>query len=437
MELNYLHLVLLLVPVIILYSLLLYKMHDHLEKLYVSITFWGLYFYGGIGASSYETGASYTFYFLIFLAAFVFFYRLRYIFPNALRNSISGFYRTGGKTMYDEALSGKIIIYIYLFTCFLSLLYPEFKVGSLFHPPAPNGVEALLNSVNNSESKDLDIISKLIFYIRLLILPLYFLALAKYAKRPFIFFLLVFLPLYFDYCSSEYVGRGLILIDLGVWYISVYRFNKKIRVPLVAATVVVLPLLLILFYTYSIARLGNEFNINLDASVIGDLFYGEINFPDSFQSVVDSGQHVHFTGFITWLVTLPFPKFLFGSLLNVPVLNFELSEIVLGVNRNDPSFWVKLTGYISESYYVFGEKFFWVEALMVAWLSKTIFFLLRLIKGSEVLIIYVAIQFGFMFSRAGLGAILPAFTNGFLALYFYFALKLYISNHALKKKNAG
>ena len=431
MSLDILKLLLTFIPVCILYFLLTYKMYDRIEKIYTSIIFWGLYFYGGIGAAATTVETVYTFYFLIFLLAFVFFYRLRYIFSNAVKNSLHKFYEDDGKTFFDANFSTTLFIWVYLFICFFSLLYPTFKVENLIDPPAPDVLSALLSSIDKSIENS-DIILKLMFYARLLFLPLYYLSLHKFSAKPILLFVLIFLPLYFDYCSSSYVGRGMILMDVALWILVVYKFNKKIRKTLIISTVIVTPVLLAFFYTYSIARLGGSADISLNGDVVSKLFYTEINFPESFNTVVESGKHINFANFLIWIFTLPFPKFIFGSLLNVPIINFDLSEIVLNLDRNDPNFWVKLTGYVTESWYIFGKYFFWIEALMVAWIAKTIFYFLRRIKGSEVLIFFVAIQFGFMFSRAGLGAVLPLFTNGFLAIYFYFAIKV----HYAQKKSA-
>ena len=425
MELDYLHLLFVLLPVIILYRLLLFKIYDKLEKVYVSIIFWGLYFYGGIGASSYEVGVDYTYYFLFFMAAFVFFYRLRYNLPSMIRNSVTSFFVSKERSLFVNSLYSDIAIGAYIFVCFLFLLYPEFKLDNLIHPPVPNAFEALLDSVD-TQTKEVDIISKLLFYIKLLISPLYFVALIRYTKKPLVLFLLLFVPLYFDYCSSDYIGRGMILMALMLFFFTVYMYNKKLRKPLLFGSIILLPILLYAFYTYSIVRMGGDTDLNTGSNIIEELFYQEVNFPESFSTVVSSGKHIDFPGFIEWVVTLPFPKFMLGGVIQFPVINFDLAEIVTGFSRSDTGFWVKLTGYVTESYYIFGKNFFWIGALMVAFIAKTLFYLLRAIKGTEVFIIYTAIQFGFMYSRAGLGAILPTFANGFLMLYAIIFLKIYM-----------
>ena len=297
---------------------------------------------------------------------------------------------------------------------------------SLINPPAPDVLEVLRSTIDTQE-QHVDVITKIIFYLQTLMAPLYFISLCKYVKRPGWLFALMFLPLYINYCANSYLGRGMVLMGLMLWFFLVYMYNPKFRKQLIFGSLIGLPVMLIIFYTYTIARVGGDTNIDINGNIIEALFYTEINFPETFSDIVHSGQHIDFAGFMVWLFTLPIPKIFLGGALNVPIINFDLSEIVLGVSRYDNAFWVKLTGYVSESYYIFGKYFFWVEALIIAWLSKFLFFMLRPIKGSEVLIIYIAIQFGFMFSRAGLGAIMPAFTNGFLGLYGFLFLKFYIT----------
>jgi len=158
------------------------------------------------------------------------------------------------------------------------------------------------------------------------------------------------------------------------------------------------------------------------------LFYQEINFAESFTDIVYSGRHIDLPGFFVWLITLPIPKFLLGG-INVPLINIELSEVVLGVDRSDEFFWVRLNGFIGESYYIFGPYLFWLEAVLVARVVKTLYFFLRNLKHGGVLLLYCSIFLGFMFSRAGLGAIMPQITNGFLLLYLYFALKVFVINN--------
>ena len=429
-QLNYIHLLLLLVPVIILYRFLMYKIYDQLERWYVSLIYWGLYFYGGIGASAKTVSLTYTIYLLIFLTVFVFCYRLRYAIPAMVRHEVRSEFYLKNRNFFSQRVSAPIFIGLYLLVSFVPLLYPKFNLISLVNPPAPNVVEAFRKTVDTG-TQEMDALSKIIYYLQLLLLPFFYVSLYRFTKKPWILLLLLCLPLYFTYCATNYVGRGMVLMALMLWFCVVYYFNKKWRKPLVLGSIFILPVLLIFFFVYSIARVGGDTeDAGTMSAIIAQLFYSEINFPESFADVVKSGQHVNFSGFIVWLVTLPVPKFLVPGSLNVPMINFELSEIVLGTSRYEDYFWVKLTGYISESYYVFGKYFFWVEAVMVAWLAKLLFYMLRAIKQSEVLILYVAIQFCFMFSRAGLGAVMPAFLNGFLALYAYILLKIYIAKRS-------
>lgn len=417
-----------LVPVLFLYYLLIYKLYDRLEKLFISIIFGGLYFYGGIGASSYLAPPEYSIYFLIFLSVFVLFYRLKFPISHSLQNTFHYLKNNGVRLFAEEGTYTSLVIFSYLGICFVSLIYPEFKLKALISPPAPNGLEALLATI---EVREPDVASKLIFYIKLLLLPFYYVSLSRFVKRPLILFLAIMLPLYLDYCSAGYIGRGMVLMNLGLWFVVVYWLNPRMRLIIGGLMLVGIPAILISFYAYSLARLGSSIDsVDNKSNIIEMLFYEEVNFPDTFKEVVRSGRHVDLRGFFVWLCTLPIPKFLLGG-VKVPVLNYEISEIVLGLSRFDDGFWVKLTGYISESYYIFGKWFFWLTAVLVSRLCKTLFFFLRDFPGGKVLVIYVAIYIGFMYSRAGLGAIMPTFSNGFLLLYVYFLFKVYLTKKML------
>ena len=399
-------------------------MYDRLEKLYISIIFGGLYFYGGIGASSYLATPEYTIYFLIFISTFVLFYRLKFPLSHSLQNTIHYLRHNGVRLFAEESIYLMMIIVAYLGICLIGLMYPEFKLKALISPPAPNGLEALLSTI---EVRKPDAASKLIFYIKLLLLPFYYISLSKFVKKPLILFLAIIVPLYLDYCSAGYIGRGMVLMNLGLWFVIIYWFNPRFRWLISGLMVIGVPAILISFYAYSLARLGSSLDsVDNKANVIEMLFYEEVNFPDTFKEVVGSGRHVDLNGFLIWLCTLPIPKFLLGG-VKVPVLNYEISEIVLGISRYDDGFWVKLTGYISESYYILGKWFFWLVAILVSRLSKTLYFFFCDFPGGKVLIIYIAIYIGFMYSRAGLGAIMPTFSNGFLLVYLYFVYKVYFT----------
>jgi hypothetical protein len=405
-------------------------MPDNLEKFFVSVCFWGMYFYGGIGASIDETAPVYTLYYLIFQAVFVLAYRVRYIFPNVFRNSIIRI-QVQSSFLFEGKLSSNFILIIYLLSVFINLLYPEVKIENLLSPPPPNALDALLKESGVSVEEE-DILAKLLFYFTLLLTPLYYWSLYVYRQKPILLLILILIPLYFIYCANEYIGRGLILIGLFVWFFGVYLHNKKWRKPLIVGTIIGLPTVLIFFIYYSLQRIGYEVDFSFQTGAIGDLFLMEINYPIHFETIVQSGKHVDLGGFFLWLATLPFPKFFFGG-LDVPAVNYELAEIVLNLPKEDQNFFVILTGFVSESLYIFGSYFFWLEAIIIAVTVKTIFNLLRPIKSGSILILFVAIQFGFMYARAGIASVMPVFANGFLAVYLYIFIK-WVVNRSRKQK---
>ncbi len=263
--------------------MLIYKMYDRLEKLYISIIFGGLYFYGGIGASSYLATPEYTIYFLIFISTFVLFYRLKFPLSHSLQNTIHYLRHNRVRLFAEESIYLMMIIVAYIGICLIGLMYPEFKLKALISPPAPNGLEALLSTI---EVRKPDAASKLIFYIKLLLLPFYYISLSKFVKKPLILFLAIMVPLYLDYCSAGYIGRGMVLMNLGLWFVIIYWFNPRFRWLISGLMVIGVPAILISFYAYSLARLGSSLDsVDNKANVIEMLFYEEVNFPDTFKEV--------------------------------------------------------------------------------------------------------------------------------------------------------
>jgi len=242
MKLGYLHLLLVLLPVVLLYLLMVYKITDTREKVFISIIFAGMYFYGGVGASSKEVPMQYTWYFLIFMAVFVLFYRLKIPFSHLVSNGMSSFYKKDGLTFLDNNSQTNLVIGAYLFIQLLTMVYPEFELDKLVAPPAPNVIDALRESIDKTQ--EVDFVSKLLFYFKLLFLPFYYLSLSKFRTKPLLFFIFLFIPIYIEYCASGYVGRGVLLMNLALWFVVTFAYNKRIRVSLTVATVVLIPFLL-------------------------------------------------------------------------------------------------------------------------------------------------------------------------------------------------
>ena len=54
---------------------------------------------------------------------------------------------------------------------------------------------------------------------------------------------------------------------------------------------------------------------------------------------------------------------------------------------------------------------------------RTVYALLSSIESSQVLVVYFSIYFGFMYARAGVGAVLPTLLNSMLLFYAYLYMK--------------
>jgi hypothetical protein len=413
------HFILFLFINLILYLYLKKNIKSKIENIYISSIFFGLYFYGGIGASLINISIDYSIYFLIFIITFIFSYKyFGYIESHIL--SFLPIYNSKTKiSIINKKLYSKII-YFYFAILIMSLIYPEFKLKNLFLPPTPNSKDFFEQTLGYGY---VDILSKLIYYFILLITPFFYYSLQKYKKNPTILFIIIFLNLYIQYCASEYIGRGIILMNLIFFLICVYYFNLNYRKFIIMFILVAFPIISEFFYIYSIRRLGYDIPYSFSFKDVGSVIYSEISIPENFDIVLKSGYHIDFINFLKWLILLPVPKIFIGN-IDLPVINYEIAEILINVPKFSSSYFVKLSGFVAESVYVFGRYFFWVEAIILGIITKVIFIILDNINESEFLTIYFGIYWAFMFSRAGIGAVLPFFMNAMILFYIVFLIRI-------------
>lgn len=318
-----------------------------------------------------------------------------------------------------------IFIFIFLFLKLLDLTIPDNKLLNLFHPPKPDLKAFLIETIEKKQTSSIEIILK---YLSLLITPLYYLSLQVFNKKKFLFF--SFFPLYVAYCKNSYIGRGAILVNLGFIFLYFITKSKNKKKLIIISLVLAIPLL-VFFVLYSYWRNSSDVgNINI-TDLLFEIFYQETNFPSFYETVTSKNTSTYIIDFFRWFLTLPLPKSVF-NIQNIKVFNFEISEIILGLGREDYGFFVVLTGIITESNYIFGKYFFWIEALVIGFLISTIHSIFGSIKIFKTFYLYLIVYISFMLSRAGITAVAPYLFNQLLLVYL---LIIIISQIKAKKIN--
>lgn len=375
------------------------------------------YFYNGFGIGFVDgVYHDYFMFYIIFYLVFGFSY---FIFLKILLSESRVFRRNVIGTL-DKISKKKMLIRLiiigYISTKLFDLIYPEFKLQLIISPPKPDIATQFFQSVKDSLEGKFNPLTKIVDNISFLLYPFYLMALANYRNKLGKLAIFVFLPLYFHYCSISYINRGamleaLILLSSVIWF-----YNKKIRKKLLIVGLVVLPLIPILLFQYSALRKGGtRDSLSVKTAVVGILNV-ETEMPKFSKKVIESEKQINLKYYYLWMFTLPIPKVIIGA---VPVVSAgaEMSEIILGVKQGQKGYYALLAGLLTESVYTYGTRFYFLHAIMLAFLMA---FATRFTEHNPylypVFVIYI-ILFSYTLNRAGVASAIPVFINKFLLLY--------------------
>lgn len=381
------------------------------ERITVTGFLAGLLLYSGIGAANPDVPITYAYYYVTFVIVFGASYPLCARVLRPLGRSV-------GTTLppvlenIDREHRWSIVILLYLSLALAPLLYPNLRISELLSPPLPD-----LTASFERRQEEQAALLRLIKYAQLLLTPFFYIALYKYRNHLPVFASALVFTQYVNYVVDSYISRGEITVTFGILFIALWISRPRRRAILVALSIAGVALLLPLAQAYVSIRLGAP----PDATAIGEaadnLLLGETSFPAvSGVRIIESSERANLVSYVKWIVTLPIPKVLIGE-LDVPRINYDISEIVLRISRTSDAFFVVLPGLVAESIYVFGDHLFWIHACFIAF---AVAFLVRITERVPQLLFftsYIAMLITFTLNRGGIGATLPILVNGFLLFY--------------------
>ena len=291
-----------------------------------------------------------------------------------------------------------IFIAIYFLLSLIILIFPENKLYLLLNPPSID-ISGVMGNVTREELQDS--FSSIVITIKNIIVPFYFLALAKYAKKPFYLFLLLFIPLYISFCNEGYIARSVFVLYFLFYMIILFYFNIKYRKFIAIITSVIAFSSITFLAAFTSIRVGESVDLGISES-INSLFLIEGTFPSWFVEIYNNSLHsdTHIVDYLLWIVTQPFPGFMKSWLVDF-YLNISIAKVLLGIDVNDTVGFVPLAGLISESVFIFGNKLFFIHAVILGYILN-LFSNFLLSKESFRLLMLYAIVFTCMsIGRAG------------------------------------
>ena len=397
--------------VVIITSLCVLSLFRKYKSLRIRIFFFIIYVflfvYNGLGGALVEVDTRYVFYYSIYILMFTMFIKI-FVFEKKKRNIDDN--QINLQRFLDDYSS--LIIIAYILICFFVLIFPEFKLQLLFRPPKPDVRLHLQDDFNSNNG--------IIYYIKTLLAPLYYIAVSKKRNKPLFFIFLLMSPAYISYCADSYIARNemlqVLLLVIIILFVDGSRRRKK---TIIFGGVLGFPMLLYAFYQYSNIRLGADIVDISFRDILELIAYQEIKYPLYFD---DFWRKFSFSvsSYFEWLLLLPLPGFLKFGLGQISI-NEEFTMFITHLSRGDANFSIVLPGLVNESLMVF-KSFFFIHALIYAYIVSLVINLCKKDKNFDVLFFYMCFLLSFSTARAGTTASYPIIIKYLivLAIFLYF-----------------
>lgn len=384
----------------------------------------GLVIYGALGSALEMTHPRIFIYIQIYLCAFV----LSFI-------VVQRFLDTNATSFYFDANNFIIPRHWWKFIAFglvaffaLRLVYPEFRLHRLLLPPLPDIGTAVDRKFDRGGSS-----IELVLYSYLVVMafPFFLISLGVFKKYWWIGIGLFLFWHYMSYVRTAYIARNeMALIVITIFFVLWIRhdFSRKF---LKLCAVVGVPSVLFFFYFYMQLRTEDSLLMSLNPlNVIRSiltLVYMEISFPSQLNILLNrAGGYI--TDYLTWIVTLPIPSFVYDY--SGVRFNQAFTETLTGKffaeSDGNTTRTILLPSLPGEGLFLFGKTFFWLHAAILGAISSVACFFTK----RDPKLIYLHIFFlvdGMLMARSGSGGAIPIIFNQcvlFWPLAFMLAMRI-------------
>lgn len=384
----------------------------------------GLAWYSGIGAAAPEVPSYFIGYYFVFFAAVIIgFHFARPVFLS--------FGLALGRQMppvlgsMDRGKGWTWLIATYVLLSAFPLVWPEFRLHNLLVPPSPD----LRTVFFQQFTEEPDAVLKLVSYAHLLLTPFFYLSLYHLRHRLRWIIAVFALLLYMKYVALAYIGRGDVMMHIGLLVLAVWFLRPAHRRTIIAIVVALSPVFFYSFYWYGRIRIGGAVGDVGFGEAMFSILAGELGFPkDVGVPILEAGARVDLGAYFTWIATLPIPKVLTGAIEGARV-NYEISEFVLGSPIGSLGWYVVLPGLVAESIYIYGPYFFWLHGIFLGIMAAFFVRLAERVPQFLFLYLYLVLMFAYVLNRAGIAALLPPVINKFLLFYLFLFFAIYRTRH--------
>lgn len=374
----------------------------------------GLYLYSGLGLSDASVAPKYILFYALFAVGLSagfglglkVFQGLTAIFQNRVDRFLNIQAPKGWAWMF---------IFFYIFLHLSLLVYPEFKIHMIVAPPSPDIRSWFFDRFDQSAGA----FESTINYAIILATPIFYIALYKYRSNIIYMAAALLFVMYIYYVNNAYISRGVLMSNAALLFLVALFVSPKgvPRTALLGSLVIFSPVILVFMANYTQYRLGGaggEFDIG---GAFHAIAHSEFSFFKAVgEPLIESGARVDLVSYFMWIFTLPLPAAIKQS-FDIALINYEISEIVLGRSAQASNWYVVLPGLLAESIYVYGERLYVLHAISIGALGALFCRISERSPHLTIMFFYVAVLMMYELNRAGISAVLPKLVNGFLLFY--------------------
>jgi hypothetical protein len=419
-------------------------LRNAIEKTCVYLFITAHAFYSGVGIARANTDDIYLVHYTVFMLCLVVGIRFgMFLYRSPGRAGISG-------AMEVELTQiARIGTLIYFGVQLLGLVYTNNLI--------PNFFRVVINIEDIFERKiayKSDMITYLIFTAKVLLLPLVYIHMSRMKSSIRIVLLLIAI-LYIEIVQLGYIGRsgllsqlfvlsGCVIIHRSDRWIGRVKEGRRVDVSaadarmwkgirrLILVAIVCLILGMPLLQDFTAYRMGQASDSNTTDS-IRNLLAVETGFPNHYSFCEEyhgnSESAVHFSPgrYMSWIATLPLPKFT-SSPLGAVNINYRFSELRTGNLYGTPYFHVALPSLLGEGLLMYGSHFFWVHGLFLGFLIAVVIRFLSSVRSLRFWAVYIALSIVLM-ARGGSQGAISVIVNYSLIVWLFLVI-VFVRRHA-------
>lgn len=318
-----------------------------------------------------------------------------------------------------EIRSDWLIMCVFLFFSYylVQLIYPEIRLNEVFN------VSLNIDDIfTRREMLRGNFVYQIFYYINLLTISIFYIYIYKKVLEGKwqISVGLFLLWYYLQVVVLGYISRNEMLIVCTFLLILIINRKQKdieINSRLIIIGICLVILLIPFFNAYEMIRLGASSQKIGVLDSIQELFEKETNYGQYYEFCASQSKLSLFLRYAIWLITLPLPSVIFGSIKSYGLATNEYFTVAFtGIQPGSSNYSVILPSIFGEALMFFGENLFWIHAAFLGLFFGKFCTKMETNNNLRLLNLYFAVNM-LILGRGGSEAVIASMIN-YMVMYF-------------------